>query len=98
MVQLGHSDWTIRFCDDNYCWVNKKRIDVNLDYNGDVRQMILHEIAHIDTAKFCNQKHNPSFWKHLDMLTKKYLKKELDKNQINHKRYMSNGIYSIVYQ
>ena len=97
MINLGHHGWTIRFCNDNYCWISKKRIDIDLSYKGDVRQIILHEIAHIDTAKYCNQKHNPQFWKRLEYLTKKYLKQPLDKLQIEHKKYMSNGYYGLIY-
>lgn len=101
MMDLGHHGWTLNFCNDNYCWINKKRIDIDLSYDGDddgdVRQIILHEIAHIDTAKYSNQKHTPQFWKHLEQLIKKYLKKELDKYQISHKKHMSEGIYNICY-
>ncbi len=98
MIRLGHHGWTIRFCNDNFCWTNKKRIDINLSYSGDIRQIILHEIAHINTAKYCNQKHNLQFWKHLEFLTKKILKKELDKNQINHKKFMTSGFYDLYYE
>lgn len=98
MVKLGHHDWTINFCNDNYCWIKNKRIDIDLNYNGDVRQIILHEIAHINTAKYCNQKHNPSFWKNLDYLTWKFLKKDIDSRQIFHKKYMSVGTYGLCYK
>ena len=97
-TQLGYYDWTLCFCNDNYCWINQKRIDVDLNYDGDIRQIILHEIAHIDTAKYCNQKHNPSFWKRLEYLTMKYLKRDLDKNQKNHKKYMTIGRISLIYR
>lgn len=97
MIKLGHHDWTINFCNDYYCWINKKRIDIDLSYNGDVRQIILHEIAHIDTAKYCNQKHNPDFWKRLEYLTKKYLKSDLDEHQKTHKQYMTFGYYKKIY-
>ena len=97
IVKLGHYDWTINFCNDYYCWHFYKRIDVSLNYNGDIRQIILHEIAHIDTAKYCNQKHNPQFWKRLEYLTRKFLKDNLDKHQKKHKEYMSLGYYSLKY-
>jgi len=97
-IQLGHPDWKIRFCNDNYCWKDKKRIDIDVSYDGDVRQIILHEIAHIDTAKYCNQKHNPFFWKHLEDLIKKFLKCELDEHQKRHREYTTNGYYSIIYK
>lgn len=97
MIKLGHHGWSIRFCNDNYCWVKHKRIDVDPTYDGDVRQIILHEIAHIGTAKYSNQKHNPQFWKHLEYLTKRFLNQGLDKHQLNHKEFMTIGIYSKVY-
>jgi len=98
IIKLGYYDWTIRFCNDNYCWLRSKRIDIDLSYDGDVRQIILHEIAHIDTAKYCNQKHNPAFWKRLEYLTWKFLKQGLDENQKRHKQWMSNGYNSIKYK
>lgn len=98
MIKLGHYGWSIRFCNDNYCWIEHKIIDINVSYKGDVRQIILHEIAHIDTAKYCNQKHNPDFWKRLDYLTWRFLKKDLDENQKRHKDFMTNGIYALCYK
>ncbi len=98
MMKLGHHNWKLNFCNDYYCWKNKKRIDIDLKYKGDIRQIILHEIAHIDTAKYCNQRHNPQFWKRLEYLTNKFLKKGLDKHQLKHKEYMTNGYYSLKYK
>ena len=100
MLYLRHYGWTLNLKDRNdcYCWINKKRIDAGLDYRGDPRQIILHEIAHIDTAKYCNQSHNPQFWKHLEYLTRKFLKTGLDEYQLNHKKYCSNGFYGLVYK
>lgn len=96
--QLGHYDWKIKFCNDNYCWIKDKTITIDLSYNGDVRQIILHEIAHIDTAKYCNQKHNLAFWKRMEYLTKRFLNQELDENQKNHKMFMSEGYISLKYK
>jgi len=87
MIQLGYHEWILNLKEghDSYCWINQKQIDIGMDYNGDLRQIILHEIAHIDTAKYCNQKHNPQFWKHFEYLLWKFLKTTLDKNQLAHK-------------
>jgi len=99
MMYLRHYDWDIEFGDkDSYCWKKDKKITINLNYKGDIRQIILHEIAHIDTAKYCNQKHNPDFWKNTEYLTRKFLKTKLDINQIKHKKYMSNGFYRLCYK
>ena len=98
MIELKHYDWKIIFNNDNYCWIKNKIISINLNYDGDARQIILHEIAHINTAKYCNQKHNLSFWKELEYLTQKFLKKDLDENQKRHKQWMTIGIYKLCYK
>ncbi len=94
MMYLRIYNWKIEFSTDNFCWKNKKVITINTNYEGDIKQIILHEIAHINTARFCNQKHTPQFWKHLEFLTEKFLKKGLDKNQIYHRKFMTNGYYN----
>ena len=63
-----------------------------------LRQIILHEIAHIDTAKYCNQKHNPAFWKHLSYLTWRFLRQDIDNNQKRHQDFMSVGYHSLYYK
>jgi len=98
MIYMGYHGWNIDFNGDNYCWKHNKTITIDPEYNGDVRQIILHEIAHANTARFCNQKHNPQFWKHLEYLTWKFLKQDLDKNQLKHKKFMTNGYYSLCYR
>jgi hypothetical protein len=97
-TRIGYYDWKINFCRDNYCWHNSKVINVDPNYDGDIRQIILHEIAHINTAKYCNQKHNPQFWKRLKDLNRKFLKQDLDDNQKRHMEYMSSGYYSLIYK
>ena len=98
IVCLGYYDWKLNFCRDYYCWINKKRIDININYPGDVRQIILHEIAHIDSARFCNNRHNITFWKRLEYLTQKFLKAGLDHRQQKHKNYSCNlGFYKLCY-
>ena len=60
LIALRHHDWSITWDigSGSYCYVKQKRIDIGVDYGGDLRQIILHEIAHIDTAKYCNKRHN----------------------------------------
>ena len=98
LMYLNIHDWEIEFNGDNYCWRHKKTITINPNYSGDVRQIILHEIAHIGIARFSNQKHSPQFWRHLECLTKRFLKKDLDKYQVEHKRFMGIGIYRLCYE
>lgn len=100
MIKLGYYNWKLNLTNgsDSFCWIKQNKIDIGKNYNGDIRQIILHEIAHIDTAKYCNNKHNPQFWKRLEYLIKKFLKTSLDKHQLTHKNYTSNGYYSIKYK
>lgn len=100
MLYLKHYGWILNLKEghDSYCWINQKRIDVGVAYEGDIRQITLHEIAHIDTAKYCNQKHNPQFWKQVEYLVRKFLKTTLDKNQLHHKKWCHNGFYGIIYK
>ena len=100
MMCLGHHGWTLRLRKgyDSYCWINCKRIDIGMSYFGDPRQSILHEIAHIDTAKYCNQRHNPQFWKRTEYLIKKFLKTGLDECELTHRQYCTNGVYGLVYK
>jgi hypothetical protein len=100
MLHLNHHGWVLNLKEghDSYCWINQKRIDIGMAYEKDLKQIILHEIAHIDTAKYCNQKHNPQFWKHFEYLVRKFLKTTFDKNQLAHK-WCSNskGFYGLIY-
>lgn len=100
MMFLNYYDWSLTFGEGScsYCYIRDKRIDIGIDYKGDLRQIILHEIAHINTAKYCNQKHNHQFWKHLQYLTVHFLRKELDESQVFHKKWGSEGIYALCYQ
>ena len=98
IIKLGYYDWKINLCNNNYCWIKSKIIDIDLSYKGDIHQMILHEISHIDTAKYCNQKHNIDFWKKLEYLNSKFLKKDLDNYQKKHKEYTTIGFYKRCYK
>ena len=99
MVKIGHHDWILnmRPGHDSYCWIKSKTINLGMDYHGDLRQILLHEIAHIRTARFCNQKHNAQFWKYLEELTHQWLKRGLDENQLRHKHATGGGIYAVCY-
>jgi hypothetical protein len=95
---LGIDNWNIEFCHDSYCWLNNRIITIDQDYSNDLRQLILHEISHIQTAKYCNQKHNPDFWKMMERLTYKFMRCPLDFQQQKHREYMSQGYYSLKYK
>jgi len=100
MIKLGYHSWilNIRPGHDSYCWLQRKRIDLGMNYNGDIRQILLHEIAHIGTARFCNQKHNNQFWKHVNSLTLKWLNCGPDEHQLRHKSFTGGGFYSKCYE
>lgn len=97
MIDQRLYGWTLRLTNDCYCWQNSRRIDVDLNYDGDLRQIILHEIAHISTAKYSNQKHTPEFWKLTEQYCRKYLNVGLDDNQLRHREFMGPGICSLIY-
>jgi len=101
MNRLGYYDWTLRLREghDSYCWSQHKRIDIGRDYYGDIRQIVLHEIAHIGTDRFCNSAHTADFWKRLEYLLWKFVGQPLDEMQTTHKNWTSHfdGYYRVVY-
>jgi len=61
--------------------------------NSDWQNLVIHEISHIDTCRFCNNKHHISFWRRYEELMRKFLPdKALDK------RYNEDvGYFSVSY-
>jgi len=100
MVVLGHHGWKLEMGDwsDSYCWVKSRKITLGLKYDGDIRQILLHEIAHIDTCRFSNNRHTPAFWKRLEYLVRRFLRTGLDEHQMRHRKYQSEGIYALCYE
>ena len=82
MVDLGYSGWNLRWTEsDAFCWRNKKRIDIcPMETVDECKQMLLHEIAHIDVIESGCQ-HTLRFWLHLRDLVQKYLFSDLSKYQ-----------------
>lgn len=100
MICLGHYGWALEITNssDSYCWLKDKKITLGILYDGDIRQILLHEIAHINTARFCNQRHNKAFWDHLEYLTRRFMKSSLDDHQLRHKEATEfSGFYRVVY-
>jgi len=83
MNDLGHKDWSLRWMpSDAFCWREKKRIDIcPMETLDGSKQLLLHEIAHIDTAVLQGCQHHLRFWRHLENLVQKYLGSELDDYQ-----------------
>jgi len=101
IIYLGFYSWKLNLKENSsegYCWLNKKTIDIGLKHRYP-KQLILHEIAHINTCRFCNQKHNYTFWKVFHSLVRKFLPKEqICDSQLGHMQYASKGIYKLEYQ
>lgn len=74
MFALGHYGWELKLDDskEGYCWKKAKRIDLGIN-NSDVKSLLLHEIAHIDTCRFMNNAHWITFWKRYEGLMRKFL-------------------------
>jgi len=98
IVRLAYYGWKIKFTNDSFCWKNRKLITISRKVKNK-KQMILHEIAHIGTCRFCNQKHNYKFWKHFDDLMKRFLPNEIiDVIQLNHRKLATRGKYDLMYK
>lgn len=100
LIQLGIHNWSIRWIPNNsegYCWKNRKIIDLGEDVE-DKYHLLLHEIAHIFTCRFCNNKHTVEFWKLYDDLRRRFLPGENSLSQIEHKKFMGSGFYSLIYK
>jgi len=73
---LGHQSWKLVWYKDSsvegYCWRNIKKINIG-PASENVKRLMLHEIAHIDTCLGYGNKHKKEFWQKYDMLLKKYL-------------------------
>jgi len=92
--------WHLRWVpssSEGYCWKTCKIIDVGVN-NINKKQLIIHEVSHIRTARFCNQKHNPSFWREQEELMHHFLpNQKLERWQRILKQYSGNGFYRLCY-
>jgi len=78
-IRLGFYDWQLKedaVPTEGMCYHNSKTITIGNKVK-DYKYLILHEIAHINTCRFCNNAHNPQFWKEFECLLRKYLKRNL---------------------
>lgn len=96
MIRLSHHGWRLNlkpFSSEGYCWLHSKTIDIGLDHPCP-KELILHEIAHIGTCRFCNQKHNFDFWKLFEDLMRRFLPGvEISQSMRFHQSYASVGVY-----
>jgi len=63
----------------------------------DKKHLLLHEIAHIFTCRFCNNKHTTEFWKSYDDLRRRFLPGVDSVSQVEHKKFMGKGFYGVKY-
>ncbi len=82
MRSLKKKGWLLRWMkSDAYCWRERKVIDIcPMDSESACKQMLLHEIAHIDIVEVGNQ-HTARFFERVTELTQQYLGQGLDKYQ-----------------
>ena len=82
MGDLGYRAWSLRWqVSDAYCWRTRKIIDIcPMDSEVACKQMLLHEIAHIDIVEAGDQ-HSPRFFVRLTGLVRRYLNQGLDGHQ-----------------
>lgn len=101
VIKLGIYDWKLNFKKNNsegYCWKNKKIINIGLNCK-EPYELILHEIAHINSCRFCNQKHNYNFWRLFKDLMRRFLPNEqISKTELNHMKYSTEGYYNLNYE
>ncbi len=75
IIRLGYYGWTLRLVpnsSEGYCWIHSKTIDIGEKFK-DKKELIIHEISHIDTCRFCNNRHHKKFWKRYEDLMLRFL-------------------------
>ena len=100
LIRLSLYGWQLRLdnSSEGFCWKSRKIIDVGINYRYP-KELILHEIAHVLTCRFCNQKHNFTFWKTFDDLVRRFLPNHVvSEAQVRHRFYATEGFYSRVYE
>lgn len=84
MADLGHEGWTIRWCkSDAYCWRSKKVIDLWPDESEfECKQLLLHEIAHIDVVPEGGNQHTLELFAWQKKLSERYMGVSLSPGQV----------------
>jgi len=100
-LRLSLYDWCLRFVpgsSEGYCWRLSKIIDLGEECK-EPKELLLHEIAHAITCRFCNNQHNFTFWNVFDDLIRKFLPgHKLTKSMASFRSFACEGIYSVVYE
>ncbi|MCK9435095.1 MAG: hypothetical protein M0R32_09830 [Candidatus Cloacimonetes bacterium] len=100
LLYLGEYGWSLNLVpnsSEGYCWKTRKVIDAG-ENSKDIKQLIIHETAHIRTCRFCNNKHTLDFWMEFDRLKDKFLPGvEISESNKLHRQYMGNGFNRLCY-
>lgn len=100
LVCLGIYGWRLRWVEsssEGYCWKGRKIIDIG-EQALNKKELVLHEISHIRTCRFCNNKHTQDFWWEFERLMNKFLPSiPMSKSAILHRQYMGSGFYRLCY-
>lgn len=93
MIRLSYHGWHLKIdnSSEGYCWVKQKKITLGIKYKKP-KELLLHEIAHINTSRFCNNRHNKSFWKRYEYLMYKF---STDKATVRYNEHI--GFYKKCY-
>jgi len=100
LVYLSIYNWSMRWVPNNsegYCWKVSRVIDLGENVE-DKKHLLLHEIAHIFTCRFCNNKHTVEFCKSYDDLRRRFFLGEDSFSQVEHRKFVGKGFYSLVYK
>lgn len=85
ICRLGYCGWKLKIVynsSEGYCWKGRRVIDIGID-NRDCKNLLLHEISHIDTCRFCNNKHHIEFWRRYEDLIRRFLPDGIPSNRYN---------------
>lgn len=95
MIKLGYYDWKLEIVPNShegYCWRKQKKIQIG-EKNKNPKRLVLHEISHIDTCRYFNNKHCRSFWIRYEELMRRFLP-----DILLEKRYHENvGIFGVCF-
>ncbi len=100
--QLNLYGWRLNImpqATEGYCWKKSKALDVGLMCRGGPKELLIHEIAHIRTARFNNNKHTWDFWKmFVDYMYRFLPGQVISEGEILHMKYGNNGTNSLFYR
>ena len=69
----GYEGWTLNWTTDEYCWRDKKRIDLNIE-SDPLEMALIHEVAHIKAPPDEDGNyHSVAFYEHMEKLAQQFL-------------------------